>query len=175
MIDCPEALFTGADLIVSLNVYVRPSAFVAPSTSSAKPSDTRKVVFNEGQETLQEQQLRERKMALLKLFDAVGLRPKASKKRGVTTPEGELKHEDVLKMTQKPPSGEPKGKRVEVVGDGEEVEVEDEEGELSENQLDVIYRKCVSFTLVYDLLTLHPERKQTIGHSERWNLQTPSR
>jgi DNA repair protein RAD5 len=100
------------------------------------------MVFNEGQETLGEQVLRERKSSLLKLFDAVGLKPRAgadSSKHQDKSDKG-LHEEAVKEMTKANKLRAPV--KTEIVGDGEEVEVE-EGVDLSENELDMIYKKCV--------------------------------
>ncbi|KAH7886199.1 SNF2 family N-terminal domain-containing protein [Phlebopus sp. FC_14] len=135
MVDCPTTLYSGADLIVSLSVYVCAAAFKPPSTSTdtALP---RKVPFDQGQETEDEQGFRERKAALLSLFEAVNLRPRggAQVRDGRKVPRGS-EEESVRK-----PSGQ-KNTKTEIVGDGEEIEVEDGE-ELSDSQLDMIYRKA---------------------------------
>src|SRR5882757_112373 len=73
VVDCPATLHSGADLIVSLSVYVRASAFKPASTSAQEPP---KNMFNQEQETQDEQTLRERKTTLLSLFEAVNLRPR---------------------------------------------------------------------------------------------------
>lgn len=139
VVDCPDTLHSGADLIVSLSVYVRASAFKPPSTSA---EGAPKAMFNQGQETQDEQTLRERKSALLSLFDAVNLRPC----RGARVQDnGNMENgSDGMnnKLTQHP--GDAKKKRIEIVGDGEEVEIEEGE-ELSDSELDVIYKKRVSF------------------------------
>ena len=96
-------------------------------------------MFNEGQETLDEQVLRERKSSLLQLFNVIGLKPRAGadfiKQRYKN--DNELHEEAVKNTTQakKPP-------KIEIVGDGEEVEVEEGE-DLSENELNMIYKKWV--------------------------------
>ena len=144
MVDCPAVLHSGADLIISLSIYLRLSAFKPPSTSSPSPTlangKHKPNMFNEGQETLDEQVLRERKSSLLKLFDVVGLKPSAgvdfSKHRDKS--DGVLHGEAVKRMTQ---ANQPKKPvKIEIVGDGEEVEVEEGE-DLSENELDMIYKK----------------------------------
>lgn len=134
MIDCPSFLYSGADMIVSLSVYVSVSAFKPINASDA--SIHPKVMFGQGKETEEEQSLRERKSALLALFDAVNLRPRASARAlsNDQTP-GERQNE---KPAQKPAGT--KKTRTEIVGDGEEIEVEEGE-ELSDNQLDLIYRR----------------------------------
>ncbi|KAG2350922.1 hypothetical protein BDR05DRAFT_955063 [Suillus weaverae] len=136
VVDCPATLHSGADLIVSLSVYIRASAFKPPSTSA---EGSPKTMFNQGQETQDEQTLRERKSALLSLFEAVNLRPC----RGAHVQDsGNMENgSDGMnkKLTQHP--GGAKKKKIEIVGDGEEVEVEEGE-ELSDNELDVIYKKA---------------------------------
>jgi DNA repair protein RAD5 len=138
VVDCPATLHSGADLIVSLSVYVRASAFKPPSTSAEGPPKT---MFNQGQETQDEQTLRERKSALLSLFEAVNLRPCRGahvQDNGNTESESDGMNKN---LAQRP--GGVKKKKFEIVGDGEEVEVEEGE-ELSDNELDVIYKKWVS-------------------------------
>lgn len=149
MIDCPEALYSGSDLIVSLSVYIRGSAFQSPNTSS---DDTRKVIFNEGQETLDEQTLRERKSSLLRLFDAVGLKPQSGNDFSKLQNGGdmELKEEAVKNMKQGNAEKSSKTPKTEFVGDGEEVEVEDGE-DLSDNELVMIYRKLAGLLFKHEM------------------------
>jgi len=132
IIDCPEVLQSGADLIVSLSVYLRASAFKNPNLSKDEPSP--KVLFNEGQETPNEQYLRERKNSLHHLFRAVGLKPR----RGHQVSEQDAKkggNDSVLAPERRKGTA-----RTEIVGDGEEIEVEDGE-ELTENDLNLIYKR----------------------------------
>ncbi|KAK7686705.1 hypothetical protein QCA50_010305 [Cerrena zonata] len=137
IIDCPETLRSGTDIIISLRVYIKQSAF----HSLEKPEDDRpKAMFNEGHETEVEQKLRERKGALLKLFDVLNLKPR----RGATSAKhrkGELNTEDLAILTQVPGAKGKKPVKTEIVGDGEEVEVEAGE-DLSENELNLIYKKA---------------------------------
>ncbi|KAG1754761.1 SNF2 family N-terminal domain-containing protein [Suillus paluster] len=135
MVDCPATLHSGADLIVSLSVYIRTSAFKPPSTSAEKPPKT---MFNQSQETQDEQTLRERKTALLSLFEAVNLRPC----KGARVQDNGTENEsDGMSKQLTQHAGGSKKKKIEIVGDGEEVEVEEGE-ELSDNELDVIYKKA---------------------------------
>ncbi|KAK7064681.1 DNA repair protein RAD5 [Favolaschia claudopus] len=133
MMDCPEKLSTGATLIVAADVFILPAAF----KGSKSEMDSRPVVmFSEGEETLNEQILRERKASILKLFDALNLRPVAGANFNSHRTDEEI-HADAMKNI-----AQRKSKKVkEVVGDGEEIEVDDEE-ELSNNDLDVIYKKA---------------------------------
>ncbi|KAI6031365.1 SNF2 family N-terminal domain-containing protein [Pisolithus microcarpus] len=132
MIDCPTVLHSGADLVVSLSVYIRASAFNPPSTSGIETSK----IFGLGQDTEEETILRERKTALLTLFDMLNLRPRRgaqiSRDCHVSNTGSESRSE---RSTGK------KKVKTEIVGDGEEVEVEDGE-ELSDNDLQLIYRKA---------------------------------
>lgn len=136
MVDCPAVLYSGADMIVSLSVYISASAFKPVNASDA--STQPKVMFGQGKETEEEQSLRERKTALLVLFDAVSLRPRAGA-RALSSdqiPDGDEWQNG--KPAQKPAGT--KKTRTEIIGDGEEIEVEEGE-ELSDNQLDQIYQR----------------------------------
>ncbi len=123
-------------MIVSLSVYISASAFkpVNASDASAHP----KVMFGQGKETGEEQSLRERKTTLLALFDVVNLRPRTGARAlsNDQVPGGDERQNG--KLPQKPAGA--KKTRTEIVGDGEEIEVEEGE-ELSDNQLDLIYRR----------------------------------
>lgn len=98
-------------------------------------------MFNEGQETASEQMLRERKHSLLSLFDVLDLKPR----RGSSftrKPHGELDGKDLEVLTQRRAStNEKKVMKKEIVGDGEEVEVEADGEDLSENELSLIYKR----------------------------------
>ncbi|KAK7465321.1 DNA helicase rad5 [Stygiomarasmius scandens] len=134
MTDCPEKLTTGADLMVTVDIYLLPSAFAAVKSNHSDDRPT--FFFNEGAETLEEKNLRERKSAVLKLFEVVGLRPQAGVNLGGLKSDAELKEEASKVLSQ------PKAKKVkEYVGDGEEIEVEEGE-EVSKNDLDMIYKKA---------------------------------
>lgn len=154
MIDCPVVLHSGADLIISLSIYFRASAFKSSNSTASTPApqskQTAKMMFNEGQETLEEQILRERKSSLLKLFDVVGIKARAgvdySKHRDKS--EGELHGEAVMQMTQANKVKKVTKVKTEIVGDGEEVEVDDVE-DLSENELDMIYKKYAHLRLFF--------------------------
>ena len=123
-------------MIVSLSVYISPSAFKSVNASDA--SIQPKVMFGQGKETEDEQSLRERKTALLTLFDAVNLRPRAGA-RALSNDQGPGGDERQSGKPAQKPAGTKKT-RTEIVGDGEEIEVEEGE-ELSDNQLDQIYRR----------------------------------
>ncbi|KAL5534034.1 hypothetical protein ACEPAG_494 [Sanghuangporus baumii] len=143
MVDCPEKLHSGADLLVSLSIYILPSAFkrysLRPSGSEPAPSKT---WFDEGRETIEEETLRNRKASLQQLFEKLGLKPRTgnipSLGKENIPPDG----------IQKPPAlvnGSRKGlNNVEGTRD-QEVDVdedEDDEEVLNENDLDVIYKRA---------------------------------
>jgi len=93
--------------------------------------------------------LRERKAAILKLFDAIGLRPYAGPKakgKGYNQ-----KYEDAIDSLAKRRAGKTKK---EVVGDGEEIEVDATE-DLSNNDMNLIYRKCVVLNVKLTLFKIY--------------------
>ncbi|KAI0363760.1 hypothetical protein BV20DRAFT_957615 [Pilatotrama ljubarskyi] len=131
MVECPEKLTTGADLIVSLSVYIKASAFKSPSlVSEEKP----KVMFNEGQETEVEQILRERKSSLISLFKRINLRPR---KGSDLYKKKKLDQGDLELLTQRP--GAPKPRPATQAGAGDE---EEEEADITEEELNLIYKKA---------------------------------
>lgn len=141
LVDCPATLYSGADLIVSLSVYIKASAFRLPGTS-ANEEQKERVMFDEGQESGEEQVLRERKQALLKMFKVLDLKPLRGSDFS-RKPHGKLDQKDLEMLSQRHVGhGANKPKRkTEIVGDGEEVEVEEEGEELSDNELDLIYKR----------------------------------
>lgn len=134
MTDCPSKLTIGANLIVSIDVYLLRTAFMPVNVAE---SYERPRMFGEGLETDEEKSLRERKSAVLKLFEIVGLRPQAGVMVDHEKSERELQENalQISHMSQTKPK-----KHLEIVGDGEEVEVEDGE-DLSKSDLDVIYKR----------------------------------
>lgn len=145
LVDCPTKLHSGADLIVSLSVYIKASAFKTPSTSSDEKAPA---MFNEGQETSAEQMLRERKHALLSLFDTLGLKP-CRGSSFTRKPQEELDPRDLEVLTQRRGTkNDKKNIQKEIVGDGEEVEVEADGEELSDNELNLIYKRWVSILYI---------------------------
>ncbi|EKM83939.1 hypothetical protein AGABI1DRAFT_67033 [Agaricus bisporus var. burnettii JB137-S8] len=134
MTDCPEKLKTGMSLMVTLHIYLHPDAF-KPLRMSSRDVDGG-FTYNEGYETQEENFLRERKAAILKLFDAVGLRAQAGARcKGKKYSQ---KVEDTIGNLAQRTGGKTKK---ELVGDGEEIEVDSTE-ELSNNDLSLIYRKA---------------------------------
>lgn len=75
--------------------------------------------------------LRERKDAILELFDVIGLKPEI---------ESKAKGPDSFKRTSEASQKQDKKTVKEIVGDGEEVEVEAGQ-ELSTNDIGLIYKK----------------------------------
>lgn len=125
---------------MSLAIYIKSSAFQIQRQESYKLPHKSRPLFNEGQETLTEQLLRQRMKALINLFDKVGLRPKyGMDDEGKGQPEV-TKEEHFERKARRVPNV---NARQEVVGDGEVVDVE-EEGSISEGDLNTIYRKSGS-------------------------------
>lgn len=79
--------------------------------------------------------LRARKHAILRLFDVVGLKPQAGANVKEKWSDPKAQEEALKKLAKRPVK-----KVKEIVGDGEEIEVDDSE-ELSKNDLDTIYTK----------------------------------
>lgn len=171
IVDVPANLRTGLDIVVSLSVYILAKAFNPPQTRQ-DPAGYKRPMFDEGAETAEEQDLRERKQALLRLFDAVNLRPVRGNGVLGKKDDPELNHDEALKMAEvssQPltPTPKPQSVRKEIVGDGEEVEVDPGE-DLNENQLSMIYNRAQQHdkTMVEMdpaetfALTLRPYQKQ---------------
>ncbi|KAH9849280.1 SNF2 family N-terminal domain-containing protein [Lenzites betulinus] len=129
MVECPDRLATGADLIVSLSVYIKASAFRPPSVSSDEKG---KVMFNEGQETEDEQILRERKTSLVSLFKRINLKPRKGNNL-----KSRLDKADLALLTQVPNAA--KTRNPTQSGNGED---DDEESDITDEQLNMIYKKA---------------------------------
>ncbi|KAH9910501.1 SNF2 family N-terminal domain-containing protein, partial [Epithele typhae] len=134
MVDCPAKLTTGANLILSLSVFIKASAFRTPSISSnEKEKDRSKIMFNEGRETEEELILRERKRSLGSLFKRINLKP--VKKAGVSSKAGgKLTQQDLQVLTQGPRPPATKSS-----GNGDD---DDGEGDMTEDQINMIYQKA---------------------------------
>lgn len=166
MVDCPAKLSTGADLILSLSVYMKTSAFQPPKIT---PDDNAQIMFNEGQETEAEQILRERKRSLLSLFKRINLKPR----KGNHISNSKLDQADFTLLTQRP--NIPKQTQATSSGNGED---EDGEGDITEDQIDLIYKKCVCHTALRDWANgtdVVEGHSRMTASSERWNLLTRSR
>ncbi|EEB87201.1 hypothetical protein MPER_15548, partial [Moniliophthora perniciosa FA553] len=129
--DCPDRLSTGCELIVSVDVFLLPPAFVHIETTGS--DKTPNMLWGEGLETSEESALRERKSAVLKMFEVLGLRPQEGANLSGRKTEAELQQE-AKKYAKASVT-----KKTETVGDGEEIEVDDDE-ELSRNDIDMIYK-----------------------------------
>jgi DNA repair protein RAD5 len=142
MVDCPSPLVVGVEMIVSLNVYLKASAFTTPSTSRSRPAPSKATShWNEGEETRHEQMLRGRKAALNRLFKVLGLSPEVAGKPFDKQSSQQLRQSMVDPKGEKDGGKKPTKPRTEIVGDGEEVEIDEDDGEVTENQLELIYKK----------------------------------
>ncbi|EJD52191.1 hypothetical protein AURDEDRAFT_159046 [Auricularia subglabra TFB-10046 SS5] len=127
IVDAPPVVRTGVDIVLRLRVYLLPAAFKKLKTISTASS---KQIINEGQEMPEEQLLRERKTALVALFQRVGLEPKTRNPR-------------ITVGADKPSANG--DRKMETVGEGEDAEEVEAEGEeLTENDLKMIYNKAQS-------------------------------
>ena len=111
---------------MSLSVYIRPAAFKRYKVKSDSQVNV-KFWFNEGQETTEEEVLRDRKTSLQQLFKTLGLKPHAGNAL-------------VVEKENVPPPG---GSVLEKHNGTAVEEGEDEAEILSQNELDVIYKRFV--------------------------------
>jgi len=114
--------------------------------------------------------LRDRKNAIVKLFDLIGLRPRA----GVDA-KGADADEKVKEAALKRIGGKPTKKVKEIVGDGEEIEVDDAEV-LSNNEITTIYQRHVVLRANATLEGTYrdAEHRRTIVLWPVWNLAKTS-
>ncbi|KAJ7606862.1 SNF2 family N-terminal domain-containing protein [Roridomyces roridus] len=123
MMDCPEKPSTGATLVVTADIYITRRANTDAQNGPV-------VMFSEGAGTMDEKMLRERKASIL------NLRPHRRANFVGRKSDEEMHQEALEKMAKN------KNKKVmEIVGDGEEIEVEEGE-ELNKNDLGMIYKKA---------------------------------
>ncbi|KAG8924089.1 DNA helicase rad5 [Tulasnella sp. 417] len=143
VVDCPPKIQTGCHIMLSLRFYLRPSAFIKPNASLMYQRSRTKEwdLMPEGAETAEEKNLSERKRSLSELFDALSLRPRHQK------PSAELDSALAFTKEKKPKgsssSAKGKQKAVEVIGEGEDAEEAELEGEeLTGQELNAIYKKA---------------------------------
>ena len=147
VIDCPKPLRTGSNVVLSLKVYMLPSAFqssmLKPGIGSSGDKTDRLRWHEEGKETYDEQILRERKVSLLRLFETVNMRPvRSTRNRRRTQVILPLDGSTVSAANGSKPQRITNGTTREIIGDdedAEEVEVEGEE--LTDQQVTNIYTK----------------------------------
>ncbi|KAB5589602.1 hypothetical protein CTheo_6954 [Ceratobasidium theobromae] len=195
-----EFRHTGDNFKISLRAYLKASAF-RPLPATSKPPTNKLVdkhlnaakktsLFFEGAETAEELALRERKTGLVTLFKEVGLKPKRSGFRDFVKKAGTRKakksHDadaEPVERNQEPSAvgssaRRGKGRNTETIGEGEEAEEAELEGEeLNKNQLGDIYEKAqrddqqLPFMTPSDSfdLTLRPYQQQALHWM--WNLE----
>lgn len=139
MVDCPENLHTGAEMLIQLRVYLLADAF-RPQKPTIPEEENRRPTFNEGQESYDEQQLRQRKSSLLQLFKAVDLKPHMKS----TMLRNSASSAQVLEKMAK--DGQQLSKEKEKAGANQsESEEENAEEVLNDTQVDMIYKKSARF------------------------------
>lgn len=134
VVDCPKPLRTGNNVVLSLRAYLLPVAFCKPRLILDDNEHT--TWWDEGKQTFDEKFLSERKESLLRLFDAVSLRPVCTSQANRVDGIGDLEAGAcAVKMKGK-------GKAAEVIGDDEDAEEVELEGEeLDDQQVSLIYKK----------------------------------
>lgn len=142
MVDCPEKLHSGADLLVSLSFYMLPSAFKR-YTPNPEHAETNKLMFSEGTETVEEEKLRNRKESLQQLFEKLGLTPR------ITASPSYDKENVPPKGSQQPKEANNGDRQKKALADRnesspKEEDAEDEAETLNEDDLDVIYKRCTN-------------------------------
>lgn len=130
VVDVPTKVMTGVDIIVTLQVFILPSAFKTPDNSGSDNGQS--FFFQEGTETIDETVLRHRKDSIIKLFKKLGLKPVAGASLDGVKPKKRLA--DALNQ-RKPPSNQGKGKEnaLEIHDPEEEEEGEELEATVVEN------------------------------------------
>lgn len=166
--------------MLSLRFYLRLSAFINPSASlmyqHSRPKDWD--LMPEGAETAEEKNLSERKRSLTELFDALSLRPRYKKATDDLNSALAFTKEKKSKASSSSVKG--KQKAVEVIGEGEDAEEVELEGEeLTGQELNAIYKKCgdvlrcfpLFFRMTYDVSCVG--RNYMIARCPRWIHRLP--
>lgn len=131
VVDCPKPLRTGNNVVLSLRAYMLASAF--RKSRSIIHDNEHKTWWDEGKQTPDEKVLSERKESLLRLFDVVSLMPVRTSRATRSN-----KTEDSAAGVKT----KGKGKAAEIIGDDEDAEEVELEGEeLDDQQVSLIYRK----------------------------------
>lgn len=162
MVDCPEKLYSGADLLVSLSFHMLPGAFKRynPDPDNAGLDKT---WYNEGTETNEEIVLRNRKESLQQLFEKLGLTPRM-------TANSTYDKENIPPEGSQPPRESSSGYTKKGLSDRnelqpkEEEDAEDDAENLNQDDLDVIYRRSVSS---YICILWHSSNMCLKGSSQR--------
>lgn len=143
MVDCPEKLHSGADLLVSLSIYLLPSAFkrYVPEfpISSTSPSKT---YFNEGYETSEEEALRQRTYSLQQMFEKLSLNPRRGH-NSLGIGKENVPPDGICEPKSTPNSQATKGVFIDAEDNkvGDPAESENLEEILSETDIDIIYKR----------------------------------
>ncbi len=137
VVDCPAKVTMGCHIILSLRFNIRRSIFIDPIDSIMFKGERKNLdLMPEGTETAQEQVLSNRKQSLQMLFKAMSLIPQNKK------PANDVDSALAFTKETNPHNLSTKGGTKELIGEGEEVEEVELEGEeLTGNQVNVIYQK----------------------------------
>ncbi|EAW13123.1 DEAD/DEAH box helicase [Aspergillus clavatus NRRL 1] len=131
----PDRVRVNDTIYLQLRCYLRKEAFL-PRSLWSMGDDNRSTTIFEEQENAEEKQLRLRQVALVKLFDEIGLQPmSANEMTKKHKKEGLLRAAEIAEQYDKA------GKE----SKGNESSEEEESPELEEDQLDTLYKKAQSF------------------------------
>ena len=157
MVECEEKLRSGSDLVISLSIYLQPSAFQRFQQSSSDEGMDPKFWFNEGTESKDEEALRKRKSALRHLFEKLDLKPRAGNNAVLdkeNVPPVPAHRKDKTPDNAIPERSNADANTPEA---GDDTEGSEEEV-LSQNELDVIYRRyCRIRNFVVKLTSVVPK------------------
>lgn len=133
VVDCPESLHTGAEMLIQLRVYLLADAFKPQKTINSE-EENHHPKFKEGQESYDEQQLRQRKSSLLQLFKAVDLKPHMKNTL--------LKQSSAQVLEKVAKDGQQLSKEKEKAANQSEGEEDSTDDVLDDTQVDMIYKKA---------------------------------
>ncbi|KAL3473135.1 SNF2 family N-terminal domain-containing protein [Aspergillus californicus] len=128
----PDRLRVNDTIYLQLWCYMRIEAF-QPNSLSRLGDDNRATTIFEEQESTEEKQLRLRQVALVKLFDEIGLQSSSS-----DDSNKDQKKEGLLRAAE---MANEESKKTKTGNDSEE----EEPAELEQDQLDALYKKAQSF------------------------------
>lgn len=152
----PDRLRTNDTVFLQLRCSLLKSVF---QRGGFKPADNRTTGLFEEKETSEERDLRLRQVALVRLFQEIGLTP--SKLNAAAAKHQRQDLLDAAELAEKREKEAPKAKKSDAPGSGSSTPTEEEDGEeLQQDQLDSLYKKAQSF----DFDTPEAEPANTCKH-----------
>lgn len=152
----PDRLRTNDTVFLQLRCSLLKSVF---QRGGFNPADNRTTGLFEEKETSEERDLRLRQVALVRLFQEIGLTP--SKLNAAAAKHQRQDLLDAAELAEKREKEAPKAKKGDASGSGSSTPTEEEDGEeLQQDQLDSLYKKAQSF----DFDTPEAEPADTCKH-----------